>query len=252
MKIIVSAGSACGKRPENQDSLLVNGKIFQQSERQHKENQIIKYQQELQIEDSTGPLLLAVADGVTCSRYGARASVDALTTLATEANRWKGVTSIENVNDKIYAYYKGSAATTLSCIYLDNTNLHTYNVGDSPIYLFRKNELIPMYIPETKAQWKKLNEFPEETITVRDYHTLINFIGQEILFNVVESISEIRPGDIWFLSTDGLVFDETLKEFLQTSYCENTAENIAELIIRKMYEDDKIDDNISIITVGVF
>lgn len=252
MKIIISAGSACGKRPENQDSLLVNGKIFQQSERQHKENQIIKYQQELQIEDSTGPLLFAVADGVTCSRYGALASVDALSALATEAYDWKGSASIKSVNDKLYAHYKASGATTVSCCYLENGNIHTYNVGDSPIYVLRKNTLIPMYTPETQAYWKQLNGFSADSISIRDHHTLINFMGSEILYNVVENSSKLEPGDIWLICTDGLEFNSSLKEYLQTSYSEETAGEFAESIIEKMYKSDEIIDNISIIVIGVF
>ena len=252
MKLIASAASACGMRVENQDSFLINDKVFQQSECQRKTGQMIKHKQKFLIDSSSEPLLFAVADGVTCSRYGGIASIDALSALATEINSWKDSASIKNVNEKIYAYYKGSAATTLSCIYIENTTLHIYNVGDSPIYLFRKNELIPMYTPETKAQWKRMNGFPEEMITVRDHHTLINYIGQEVLYNVVETISELQADDIWFIATDGLMFDESLKEFVQTVYREKSGKNFAELIINKMKEDNKIDDNISIITLGVF
>ncbi len=171
--------------------------------------------------------LFAVADGVSIPQNGgasAKLAVDLLKT------RFKGdlKRSIEDVNKEIYKLrIRGKCGyTTLTCLHLSGDKFVVCNIGDSPCYLFRDNELFLL------TELDKIN------------FSLAQAIGDWKIYVRMKK-GEIRPGDVFLFLTDGIsdyVFENELIEIIsKKTSAEQICKEILNLSFGKIqpYNDDK-------------
>jgi serine/threonine protein phosphatase PrpC len=203
MKIICSGKSTRGKdHSENEDSLLIDRKLK----------------------------LFAVADGVSIPKGGKKASQKAVKYLkevfSGDLKRAVEETNKKIVEEKRTKLFEGY--TTLTAIYLDGNILKVCNVGDSPAFLFRKENL--------------------EMLTMLDVipgtSTLIQAIGQE--FVIVHSVElEVKEGDCLIFASDGITDVLNWAEVVEIVKKFEEPKAIVEEMIKKAerkikaYEDDK-------------
>jgi PPM family protein phosphatase len=94
--------------------------------------------------------------------------------------------------------------TTLCCIYFKNEKAIYAHVGDSRIYLFRKNQLIKLTDDHSLLQkWKNQDIKPKNT--KQNYKNIITRaigIQKQVLPEV--GYASIQQNDIFFLCSDGL------------------------------------------------
>ncbi len=180
--------------------------------------------------------LYAVADGVSIPKGGKKAALKTTKYLKLFFKEdLKGL--VERVNEKILEEMDkdpiGYTTVAVACVI--NNALQVANIGDSPVFLVRKDKI------NTLSSSDRLLET----------HSLLRAIGQEnieVHFNEVELLS----GDYVILATDGItdVLDE--KEITLATKELKTPEKIVNFLIKgakerpKAYEDDK-----SIIVISV-
>lgn len=193
MSLQATAATQKGLHLENQDSFLVNEKRG----------------------------LFAVADGVTLSRNGKKASNEAIQCL----KNWKGDIKefFPAVNKKILDLKTGS--TTLTVASIKNNSLSVGHVGDSVLFLVRKSV----------QKITKDDALPSSNV-------LTQVIGKSEMKSHFYTIP-LQEGDIIILATDGVSKYVTEKEILE-SIKKPLSQIPGDLIRRakkrpKLYEDDK-------------
>ncbi len=89
---------------------------------------------------------------------------------------------------------------------MHNGNIKPFWIGDSRLYLLRKNQLILLTKDHTIAQ-EKIDYgliTPEEALTVSSWHYITKYIGDnQNSFTLGEEFS-VEPGDKYLLCTDGI------------------------------------------------
>ncbi len=95
--------------------------------------------------------------------------------------------------------------STLAAICLDNNMLITSNVGDSPIYLIRKNEIKDIYVPHTvMAEHAAMAPEGAKPLAKRFQHMLTRGMGVQETVEPAISEFPVLKNDIFVLCSDGL------------------------------------------------
>jgi PPM family protein phosphatase len=155
--------------------------------------------------------------------------------LAKEKGEWRGM------------------GTTLSVLVLTENKALIAHVGDSRIYLCRKNASERMTIDHTKSQALiDLGQIlPEDESNSRCCHILTQALGgYDDLDAVFTRMEDIQEGDVFLLCTDGLhdlVTDSEIQEILaKNSLPQTNCDALVQAAIRKGG-----DDNITVIVIQV-
>ncbi len=221
--------------------------------------------------------LYVVADGMGGHRGGAVASRIAVETIgtymATPSEKVLGTGgtdpldadseaakrlrhSIFLANRKIYAQSVKDAAcremgTTVSAFHLAGNSIITANVGDSPIYLLRNDEIETLYTPHTLLHERKKIPKSLEGRFSRDKlaHILTRGVGirPDVRVDLVET--PCFTGDIIVLCSDGLsgkVSTEEIRDLVYQNDSQTACSILTELANRRGGED-----NITIIVVRI-
>lgn len=208
MKVKVAFITNTGKlRPKNEDAILVDGKIF-------RETSINTPQfEELEVSGFTP---FAVADGLGGHACGEKASGLVLEVLKEEKpSKLEDIKSIilkakKKLDDYIsqgYEYCFGFG-TALAGVYISESKVLIFNVGDCRVYRFREGTLelltedhtiLFQYYKEGRISYEELRTHPER-------HMLESAIlgGYPDLPEVFVTEKEVRKGDNFLICSDGL------------------------------------------------
>lgn len=256
IKLYVQAATAHGRKYRNQDCVLYGTKILQ-------ENRSVDMDAWGRLSDeaafTSGDKMLAfsVTDGMSGGIAGEWASREACIQLERQTPDWKGNVSIEQISRVIRETFqqkepnagKGSGST-LSCICVKNNRAEMYNVGDSPIYLFRNGEIKALYREHTCAAWKERNGYGRENITERDRHTLTAYVGcrHDITEEVYQEELLLQDGDILLIASDGVFEGIGLNRILEIAV-DARYRNAADQIVREALQQST--DNVSALLLYV-
>ncbi len=145
--------------------------------------------------------------------------------------------------------YKGMGST-VSAVYIVSDTLIASNVGDSPIYLVRNNEIDLLSVPHTAmAEYAAFASADAPPLSEKFRHTITRAIG--IKKEVEPDFREIKifNGDMVLLCTDGLsdkVKPEELIDIIQ-----NNSPSKACRILINLANERGGDDNITLIVLKI-
>lgn len=205
--------------------------------------------------------LYAVCDGMGGEEFGERASLIAVETLNEYwQNKCFNINDyVKKTNDTICDEIENNngtrMGTTLAVLYIKNNIAHAYNIGDSRIYLFRKNKLEQISKDHTQTErLVRMNIItPEEAKTHPERHKLTQHLGiypEEMLIEPFESEISVNVGDVFLLCSDGItdvLCDEEIGEILGN---DNSAKECLKLLILKAIKKGGT-DNITAVIVKV-
>lgn len=195
-------------RQNNEDNFYLNGKYRDNVEQKHidiNENFNIKV------------FLSAVFDGMGGEEYGELASLEAAKCLSEYQNvKFDQIVAryINQANQavcsKMYEVNSGRMGSTLAVVQIKKNKLNLCNVGDSPIYLFRNNQLKQLSVNHNEAQ--SLFDMgvisKEELKYSKKKHRLTQHLGifehEMILEPFVLENMQLENQDYILLCSDGL------------------------------------------------
>ena len=239
--------SVAGRRDKNQDSILANGKIYSQ------ENSFFASYED----NSQNAQLFVVADGMGGECDGEKVSHTLVSVLREElcslAETEKDARYITNqVIDAINKAQKliidelneseSIGGTTVSALLIFDGKFVTFNIGDSPIYLIRKNKLQLLSETHTLAQ-KKLDEgVSKGKIDERDFHCLVQCVGSGGFSEIAVTEGYCCKGDAFVVASDGLLLcgERKIKKFVE-------GKDFTKLIKKFM----RVSDNVSGIEIKI-
>lgn len=182
-------------------------------------------------------LLLAVADGMGGHQAGQVASQMCVEHLSAELlkllpEKPEGVPdsssaltrAVETTSNSIYSLAKqnpdyGGMGTTLTTMLLGGTQALIGQVGDSRTYLFRHGRLTQLTQDQTIANSLRRN-VPGAQVESRFEGILVQAVGAVPSVDVEVTATELEPGDLLLMCTDGLyrvVTPAEMKEILARS-----------------------------------
>ena len=254
------------KRENNEDNLYFNGEFLTEETRE----------KSVDFETICGDKrqFYAVCDGMGGEQLGELASMIAVETLHKYAdllrhddnkNRGKNIDAewdrcIREANSLICEAQKrrgvNRIGTTLALLAVDNDNksAHLYNVGDSRIYLFRKEKLEQISFDHTAvANSVKMGVLTPEQARVHPHRNrLTQFVGinpAEMVIEAQKSIIKIKNKDIFLLCSDGLtdmLDDAEISSILKKN--NRPAEAVRQLMDEVLSRNGR--DNITIIILA--
>lgn len=208
------------------------------------------------------PALFAVSDGIHVGKYAKIASFKVLEFLQkfTFANvnfKVKNAldfikASLENYAIK-YPRYRNSSATIAGCYIYKNTTT-IFNIGDSKIYLYRKNNLKQLSYDHTQAnQMLKNSEITQAEYQNRSnfYDTLTGYfsIGENIDTPLHVKSLEVQKDDVLLLCSDGVsdVIEQEAMEVLLShkGNLHEKANKVKDLVF------ERAEDNFSFILIRI-
>lgn len=172
--------------------------------------------------------LYVVADGVGGLEAGGVASRIAVATIL-ESFYLDPATSIEislknavaEANRRILAEHQArnivKMQTTIVCAVVRGPELYLAHLGDSRAYLIRSGTIIKQTKDHSIAQ----ERLDTDQVIIQDRNLITHFLGSRSLIEPEISRSEIYPGDILMLCSDGLhgeVEDETIVNLLSLNF----------------------------------
>lgn len=85
---------------------------------------------------------------------------------------------LDQINEKILQFGEkiGQTATTLSMFMWRGNRYYAANIGDSPIFLLRKEKMRQLSVDHTKAT---LNIMTQKPVQRSDWNTLTQFLGKK-------------------------------------------------------------------------
>jgi PPM family protein phosphatase len=113
-----------------------------------------------------------------------------------------------------------TAGTTLSLIYMNNKNIHAFNIGDSAIF---------HYNTETEKLNEIFNNHNEDGIVT-------NYFGDNKLKYEIKSFNQ-NEGDLYLLCTDGLI--ESINTNIVEEIIKKHKYSGVEQITKKLYESSR-------------
>ncbi len=143
-------------------------------------------------------------------------------------------------------------ATTLTLLYVGFSGITIAHIGDSRIYQFRKGKI--QYKTEDHSlvnSWLKLGKITPEQATVHPQKNVITraIMGKRNYTTAdVKLITDIQPGDTFFMCTDGVtdcMTDETLSEL----FLNKKAEPVKNTIVERCTDASK--DNFSFYIIPI-
>lgn len=140
-------------------------------------------------------------------------------TLSKDANRL--IAGINLSNQVVYqaarkkASYRGMGST-VSSVYIANDTLITSNVGDSPIYLIRNNEVEELYVSHTvMAEQMAMNKTGDKFFASEYSHMLTRAMGIEPQVKADTFELQYFKGDILVIGSDGLTNKVSPEEIME-------------------------------------
>ncbi|MDR3267052.1 MAG: protein phosphatase 2C domain-containing protein [Tannerella sp.] len=144
-------------------------------------------------------------------------------------------------------------ATTFTLLYIGNDRVTAAYAGDSRIYQFRDGEIIFRTEDHRLVNsWVKLGKITEEEVAIHPQRNVITraISGSEHFTSAdVQLLTDIEPGDLFFLCTDGVTetfTDNDLKEVFN----KNNTEEIKNTIVERCVNQSK--DNFSFYIIPIF
>lgn len=205
--------------------------------------------------------LYAVCDGMGGEEFGERASLIAVEILNEywQNNFFDINDYVKKTNDKICDEIENNngtrMGTTLAVLYIKDNTAHAYNIGDSRIYLFRKNKL--EQISKDHTQTERLIRMniitPEEAKNHPERHKLTQHLGifpEEMIIEPFESEIRVNVGDIFLICSDGItdmLCDEEICKLLRKA---NSIKECLKLLISKAIKKGGT-DNVTAVIVKV-
>lgn len=219
-KVLYSAKTDVGTRKNNQDNLMVDGLFYFTGSDFEKNG-------ELQCKDELH--MAAVCDGVGGTAAGEISSMAAIQALVHFLEGYRYCDTIperlldellDQMNEKILSLGRkiGKTATTVSFVMWKGRHFYAVDIGDSPIYLFRKKKLTRLSTPHRLSE-EKLQR--GEEITLTDTHILTKYLGKEnTAGSQMKSLvrEHIEEGDAFLICTDGIpasLTEDQLKKCLR-------------------------------------
>lgn len=138
--------------------------------------------------------------------------------------------------------------TTMTSIFFNQDRVFFSNIGDSPSYLYRSGELVPVYCPHTNADFLKAMGLEHKKPKLSQY---LGMNEENILLEPHISSLKMKDNDIYLLCSDGLtdmVKEEDIKKTL--SGCQNLKKTVEELLSYALDHGGK--DNITILLCRVY
>lgn len=194
--------------------------------------------------------LLMVADGMGGTEAGERASAILASELPavyfeseTKDTAQALVESVLKVHERIFDFGKGSqfangtGATLVVCVIV-NDQLISLNVGDSRAYLHRNGKLTQLSKDHSlRSEFFSLYEARSHSLS----HVLTQAIGTQSTINPFVSTTQIVPGDLILLCSDGLtsaVTDIEIEKVLNCTSFTDGADRLLDEVVAKLGDDD--------------
>lgn len=190
--------------------------------------------------------LFAISDGVGGSRAGEVASSEAVNVLLQEyyfgdytgrcPERFKEAYNFTALHIYDIAQTSGSCnkmMCTLTALLLKDNKFYITHVGDSKAFLLRDGELIQLTKDQTVVgkmlRMGLINK--EQARKHPSRHVLLRSLGERPILPADFYSGNIQPGDLFFLSTDGL-FEHILEDEIKSFFLEkrHVSEGIGKLI----------------------
>lgn len=129
--------------------------------------------------------------------------------------------------------------STCCGIILKQRRLRPFWIGDSRLYLFRKNQLILLTKDHTIAQEKVDSGLltVEEAETVSSRHYLTKYIGDLNNAFSIGSVLDVEPGDKYLLCTDGI--SDKFSAQMLAEYMMESPHRCIELLTREVHKESK-------------
>ena len=198
----------------------------------------------------TKGIAVAIADGVSSSSCSKQASQTAVTGFLTDyyatPDTWRTTQSAKRVIQSLNRYLWGQSRnsvsgegylTTLSILVLKGDKSFVFHVGDSRVYRVRDGNV--EQITRDHSQ-----------IIDKDTTYLSRALGADPVLEIDVETDEIRAGDIFILSTDGIHDAMTVAEFKQIVTSSDDVELIQKTLVEKALANNT-EDNLSVQVVKV-
>ena len=221
-KLSCCAMTDIGKvRENNEDNFYANGRVKKSNNTPF--DYYVDYKERKQY-------LYAVCDGMGGEEFGELASmiaVDILSEYQTTDIKRTIVDYVKKANQLICDESDKNEGvrigTTFTLLYINNGKAISYNIGDSRVYLFRKNKLTQLSEDHTQAQrLVKIGVIKKEAVSGHRYkHKLTQHLGirpdELIIEPYISQEISIKQNDLYLLCSDGLsdmVSEEKISEIL--------------------------------------
>lgn len=212
--------------------------------------------------------LFMVCDGVGGSKKGEIASELACDSFETYFNTFlkENIPSEEFINKAVrytearfdeYVKQNPEAqgmATTLALLHIGNDGITAAYAGDSRIYQFRDGKIIFKTEDHRLVNsWVKLGKITEKEAEIHPQKNVITraIVGSKYLTSAdVQLLTDIEPGDIFFLCTDGVTETYPDKELTEIFNRKNSSEEIKNTIVECC--TNQSNDNFSFYIIPIF
>jgi protein phosphatase len=144
-------------------------------------------------------------------------------------------------------------ATTFALLYIGNNGITAAYVGDSRIYQFRDGKII--YRTEDHRlvnSWVKLGKITEKEAEIHPQRNVITraIVGSEYITSAdTQLITDIEPGDLFFMCTDGVTESFTDRELAKIFNKKNSSEEIKNTIVERCVNQSN--DNFSFYIIPI-
>ena len=224
MKLRIDAASSIGRRPSQDDCLLI-GERPVESPPAHTVPPIF-------IDTDKNPFLAGVLDGVGACSYASLASsmtaakIQSVFYSKEEGNEQLTAaerldSACEQASEKLamlnHSFGSIEAATTITAVAFSEGQISLWAVGDSPSYLYRQNRLTPLFKPMGEG------------------NRLLSFAGANACPECISTTRNLKPGDVILLATDGVLGQKWLLWALRMGL---SAQTIVRLSTLKRYADN--------------
>ena len=177
-----------------------------------------------------GERFCAVADGMGGHKAGEVASAMAVKVFSDYMRGVEVVTSeamrasVVRANDAVYKAAQSSESmsgmgTTFSALAMEGETAYIAHVGDSRIYLIRRGALMQMTVDHTLVEEMVMKGvITEREARVHPKRNIITrALGTDARVEIDLMQLELRPGDVFFLCSDGLTNHVQEREILDTT-----------------------------------
>lgn len=167
----------------------------------------------LVMKDKKGSTILAIADGAGGHAAGEVAAERAIIGIKEGVAQGLDLeTAIRRANEDILHYNQANnadAGTTVTVATIDaDRRLTVYNVGDSPAYVYRSGQLIPVFYDDSMvARLVRAGQLtPEEAFISSQKNIILASLGGKSPLNIHKITYQLQPGDVVLLASDGLEY----------------------------------------------
>lgn len=205
-------------------------------------------------------VLMLVADGMGGAAAGEVASEMAAETLPVvlkelpkEMNAKQRLeNAVHMANQRIYEHAQGNPemrgmGTTVTAAYVQNSNVHIAQVGDSRAYLLRGDTIKQLTKDQSLAQYLvDIGQISQEKMRLVPQNVILQALGTEKSINVAVSNVQLCKDDVLLLCSDGLsnkVSDEDMIEIISSN---STLKDAVEELINLANERGG-EDNITVV-----